>query len=131
MDTASSTQDVPPLSDATKRLARRMFAICENRLQLFMVEAEEERNRLTSAICLAVALAIFVLLAGIALTLLVAVIFWDHYTVIALLVLTGIYVVLALLFYANLIQLHRGWQTLPTTIEQLKKDRACLEKQLT
>jgi uncharacterized membrane protein YqjE len=61
----------------------------------------------------------------------VAVIFWDHYAVIALLVLTGVYVVLALLFYAKLVQLHRGWQTLPTTIEQLKKDRACLEKQLT
>jgi uncharacterized membrane protein YqjE len=131
MDQPASAQDTPPLGDATKRMGRRLFGIFENRLQLLMVEAQEERDRITSAICMAVVMVIFCLLAGITLTLLVAVAFWDHYPVIALLILACIYGVIAALFYAKLIQLQREWQTLPATIEQLKKDRECLEKQLT
>src|ERR1700744_2850722 len=131
MDPASSTPDIPPLGDASKRMARRGFALCENRLQLLMVEAQEERERITTALCLSLVMAVFGLLAGITLTLLVAVAFWDHYPVIALSVLAFVYIVLALLFYAKLIQLQRDWETLPNTIEQLKKDRECLEKQLT
>jgi uncharacterized membrane protein YqjE len=131
MDQPAATQDTPPLGDATKRLAGRLFAIFENRLQLLMVEAQEERDRISSAICMAVVMVIFSLLAGITLTLLVAVAFWDHYPVIALLVLAGIYVIVAAFFYAKLIQLQREWQTLPSTIDQLKKDRECLEKLLT
>jgi hypothetical protein len=33
-------------------------------------------------------------------------------------------------FYAGLARLQRDWQTLPNTIDQLRKDRECLKKQL-
>ncbi len=33
-------------------------------------------------------------------------------------------------FYSRLVRLQRDWQTLPGTLDQLKKDRECLEKNL-
>jgi len=53
---------------------------------------------------------------------------WEHSPIIALLVLTLLYTSAAVFFYARLARLQRDWQTLPETLEQLKKDRECLEK---
>jgi uncharacterized membrane protein YqjE len=131
MESSSATEEVPPLADASKRLAQRIFVICENRLQLLMIEAQEERERVLSAITMAMITLSFSMLAGITITIIVAVTFWDHYPVIALFALAAVYVAVAALFYTKLRQLQRDWQTLPATIEQLKKDRECLEKQLT
>ena len=116
------------LGDATKRLAQRVCVIFENRLQLLMVEAQEERERVLLAILLALSAAAFGLLAGVALTVVIAVALWEHSPIVALLVLTLLYTSAAVFFYARLIRLQRDWQTLPQTLEQLKKDRACLEK---
>ena len=105
-----------------------MFVILENRLQLLMVEAQEERERALLAIWLAMGAAAFGLLAGVALTVVIAVALWEHSPIIALLVLTALYAIAAVFFYARLVRLQRDWQTLPGTLEQLKKDRECLEK---
>lgn len=118
------------LGSVTKRIAQRFCVIVENRLQLLMVEAQEERERALLAIWLALGAFAFGLLAGVALTLVIAVALWEHSPVIALLVLTAIYAVAAGIFYMRLMRLQRDWQTLPETLEQLKKDRECLEKNL-
>jgi uncharacterized membrane protein YqjE len=45
--------------------------------------------------------------------------------------LTALYTVAAALLYVRLVRLQRDWQTLlPTTLDQLRKDRECLEKNL-
>jgi uncharacterized membrane protein YqjE len=116
------------LGGATSRIVQRICVIAENRLQLLMVEAQEERERALRAICLALGAVAFGLLAGIAVTLVIVVALWDHSPIIALLVLTVLYTLAALFFYARLMQLQSGWQTLSGTLEQLKKDRECLEK---
>ena len=95
-----------------------------------MVEAQEERERIFSAIMVAVVAAAFSLLTGITITIIVAVAFWDHDPLIALTILAAIYAVVAISLCIKLAQFQRDWQTLPTTIEQLKKDRECLEKYL-
>jgi uncharacterized membrane protein YqjE len=118
------------VGDATKRIAQRMFVIVENRLQLLMVEAQEERERVLLAILLALWAAAFGLLAGVTLTLVIAVALWEHSPIIALLVLVALYTIAAVVFYGRLFRLQRDWQTLPGTLEQLKKDRECLEKTL-
>jgi uncharacterized membrane protein YqjE len=118
------------LGDATKRIAQRMFVIVENRLQLLMVEAQEERERVLLAILLALCAAAFGLLAGVTLTVVIAVALWEHSPIIALLVLVALYTIAAVIFYGRLFRLQRDWQTLPGTLEQLKKDRECLEKTL-
>src|SRR5450755_1026179 len=101
------------LGDATKRIAQRMFVIVENRLQLLMVEAQEERERVLLAIWLALGAAAFGLLAGVAITVVIAVVLWDHLPVIALLVLAALHTIAAAFFYERLVRLQRDWQTLP------------------
>lgn len=130
MDTPSRAEESPPFGQALKRLAQRVFVICENRFQLLLLEAHEERERFLRAIWLGLAAAVFGLLAGITITIVVAVVFWGHSPITALLVLAAVYVIAALLFYARLMRLQRDWQALSATIEQLRKDRECLEKQL-
>ena len=126
METPSETE--LHLSGAAKRIAQRVFVIVENRLELLMVEAQEERERILLAIWLALGAAAFGLLAGIALTIVIAVVLWERSPVIALLVLAALYLIAAACFYTQLLRLRRNWQTLPGTLDQLKKDRECLEK---
>jgi uncharacterized membrane protein YqjE len=126
METSSDNES--HLGDAAKRIAQRMFVIFENRLQLLLVEAQEQREHAQLAICLALGAAVFGLLAGIALTFVIVVALWEYSHVIALLVLTVLYIIAAVFFYVRLVRLQQDWQTLPGTLDQLKKDRECLEK---
>ena len=119
------------LVELSKRLARRLLAIGENRFELLMVEVQEERERLLHAIVLALGVAALGLLAGMALTGAIVVLLWELSRVAALLVLTGLYGATAACLYRRLTRLLRDWQNLPATLDQLRKDRACLEKHLT
>ena len=128
METPSDT--IPHLAEASKRIAQRTLVICENRIELLMVEVQEERERILRAIWLALGAVAFGLLAGVALTAVIAVAFWQQSPIAALLILTALYAVAATFFYVRLSRLQRDWQTLPTTLDQLRKDRECLEKNL-
>jgi len=116
-----------PFAASSKRFARRLLTIGENRLELLMVEVQEERVRLLRAILLALGAAAFGLLAGVALTGTIVVLFWNFSPVTVLLVLTGLYATTAVFLYRRLTALLRDWKTLPATLDQFKKDRACLE----
>lgn len=116
------------LAASSKRIAQRVLTISENRIELLLVELQEERERLLLAILLALAVAAFGLLAGVALTLAVAVLFWASSPLAALLVLAALYVTTAVFLYARLLRLQRDWNTLPGTLDQLRKDRECLER---
>ena len=126
----TSSPDGSRRAGASKRLAQKLLVIGENRFQLLMAELHEERERLLLAVWLALAAAVFGLLAGIALTIIIVVALWDHSPIMALLALVLLYLAGALLVYVRLVRLHKNWQTLPATLEQLKKDRECLEKRL-
>jgi len=128
METPSDT--APRLADASRRLAQRALVICENRVELLMVEVQEERERFFCAILLALGASAFGLLAGVGLTAVIVVAFWQQSPLAALLILTVLYAVAASVLYARLIRLQRDWQTLSTTLDQLRKDRECLEKNL-
>ena len=116
------------LVDASKQFARRLFTIGENRLELLIVEVQEERNRLLHAIILALGVAAFGLLALLALNAALVILLWDHSPVAVLLVLTGLYTGLAVLLYRRLTRLLREWQMLSATLDQLRKDHECLKK---
>jgi len=126
-----ATNGVAPLIASPKRFARRLLTIGENRLELFMVEVQEERERLLHTIFLALGTGVCGLLAGIALTATLVVIFWAYSPVIVLLTLTGLYTAGAIYLYQRFTGLLRDWQNFPATIDQLRKDCACLEKNLT
>ena len=119
------------LGATSKHIARRLLSIGENRLELLTLEVQEEREHLLHAFLLALGVVAFGLLAGIAFTGMVVVLFWDYSPVAALLTLTGLYGVAAVVLYRRLTGWLRDWQTLSATLDQLRKDRACLEQHLT
>ena len=128
META--TGSFKQLAATSRRFAERLLTIGENRLELLTVEVQEERERLLHAFLLALGVAAFGLLAGVALTGTIVVLFWDFSHVAVLLALAGLYGAAAVFLYRRLTVLLRDWKNLPATLDQLRKDRACLEKTL-
>ena len=125
-----STVSFKQLATTSRRFAHRLLTIGENRLELLTVEVQEERERLLHAFLLALGVAAFGLLAGVALTGVLVLLFWNFSPVAVLLALTGLYAAAAVVLYWRLTGLLRDWQTLSATLDQLRKDRSCLEKLL-
>jgi uncharacterized membrane protein YqjE len=118
------------VATASKRVAKRFLAILENRFALAVIELQEEREKVLHSLLYAMAAAVCVLLAGITLTILVAIAFWGNHPIVALSVLMALYLTIAAVFYLRLRKLRREWELLPSTIEQMRKDRECLGKNL-
>jgi len=123
-----STVSLGQLGATSKTLARRLLTIGENRLELLTVEVQEERERLLHAFLLALGVAAFGLLAGLTLTAAIVVLLWAWSPVAALLILTALYGAAGICLWRRLTGLLRDWQTLSASLDQLRKDRECLEK---
>jgi uncharacterized membrane protein YqjE len=123
-----STASFRQLAATSKHFARRLLTIGENRLELLTVEMQEERERLRNAILLAFGVAVFVMLSGITLTAAIVVLLWAWSQVAVLLILTALYGAAGICLYRRLTGLLRNWQTLSASLDQLRKDRVCLEK---
>ena len=113
-----------------KHFARRLLTIGENRLELLMVEMQEERERLLRAILLGLGVATIGLLAGLTLTGALVVLLGGASPAVVLLALTALYGGTAVVLYRRLTLLLRDWENFPATLDQLRKDCACLEKSL-
>ena len=124
----ASTAGPGPLAATWPRLARRLLTIGENRLELLTVEVQEERERLLRALLMALGVAAFGLLAAITLTAAVVVWLWDRSPAGVLLTLTFLYGAAGVLLCRRLAKLLHDWETLPASLDQFRKDRACLEK---
>jgi uncharacterized membrane protein YqjE len=116
------------LATTSKNLARRLLTIGGNRLELLTVEMQEERERMLHAFLLALGVAVCGLLAGLALTAAIVIGLWAWSHVAVLLILTGLYALAGLVLYWRLTGVLRHWQTLPASLDQLRKDRSSLEK---
>jgi uncharacterized membrane protein YqjE len=116
------------LTATSKQMVRRLATIGENRLELLVVEVQEERERLLHTFLLALGAGAFGLLAGLTFSAAIVVLLWAWSPVAVLLILTVLYGTAAICLYRRLIGLLREWQTLSATLGQLRKDRECLEK---
>jgi uncharacterized membrane protein YqjE len=125
---AESTAGVRPLATASKHVARRLLVIGENRLELLRVEVQEERERLLRAFLLALGVAAFGLLAGMTFSAAIVVFLWPCAPLAALLTLTGLYGAAGVCLWWRLSKLLRDWESFSASLDQLRKDRACLEK---
>jgi uncharacterized membrane protein YqjE len=123
-----STGSVRQLTATSKDFARRLLTIGENRLELLTVEVQEGRERLLQAVLMALGIAGFGLLAALTFTGAVVVLFWAYSHVAVLLILTGVFGGAGFYLCRSLSGLLRDWQTLPASMDQFRKDRACLEK---
>jgi uncharacterized membrane protein YqjE len=115
------------MTTTSKHLVRRLLVIGENRLELLLVEVQEERERLLHAILLALGVAVFGFLAGVALTVALVVLLWNTSPLAVLLISAGAYAAAAAILYRRFAALQRDWKTLPATLDQFRKDRACLK----
>ena len=95
-----------------------------------MVEVQEQREQLLRAMLLALGVAAFGLLGGITLTGAVVVLLWPASRLWGFVALTCLYGGAAALLYRRLTLMLRDWKNLPATLDQLRKDRECLEKSL-
>ena len=114
----------------SKRFARLLLTIGENRLELLMVAVQEERELVLRAILLALGMAVFGLLTGITLTGAIVVRWWAYSPVGVLVTLAALYGAAGLCLYWRLTRLMRDWQTLSASFDQLRKDRESLEATL-
>lgn len=113
---------------ASKRLANRLLTIGENRIELLVVEIQEERERLLHAFLLALGIATFGLLAGLTFTAAIVVLLWAFSPLAVLLTLTCLYGAAAVCFCRLFAGLRRDTKSVSASLDQLRKDRACLEK---
>jgi len=120
-------QHLAELAATSKRFAGRLISTGENRLELLMIEVQEERERLLHALLLALAVAALGLLGALTLTTAIVILLWPFSPGAVLAVLTGLYAALAIYFYRQLTILLSDWKSFPATLDQLRKDRACLE----
>ena len=125
-----ATISLGQLAVSARRFTRRLLTIGENRLELMMVEVQEQREQLLHAMLLALGVAAFGLLGGITLTGAVVVLLWDFSPLAIFLALTALYCAAAFFLYRRLTLMLRDWKNLPATLDQLRKDRECLEKSL-
>jgi uncharacterized membrane protein YqjE len=123
-----STVSLKHLAGASKQIARRLLTAGENRLELLAVEVQEEREHLLRACVLALGVATFGLLAGLTLTAAIVCCLWMYSPLAVLLSLTGLYAAAGLGLCWRLKVWLRDWQTLSASLDQLRKDRAALEK---
>ena len=124
----NSTATFGQLAANSKTFVRRLATIGENRLELLAVEVQEERERLLHAFFLALSVAVFGLLAGLTLSAAIVVWLWAWSPLAVLLIMTGLYAAAGIILYRRFTGLLRDWQTLSASIDQLQKDRLCLEK---
>lgn len=117
-------------SQLTRRLSQRLLAMGSNRVELAVVELQESGVRLLQAVLVAVGMAVFGLLTGIALSATLVVLFWDYSPLLTLGILTLLYALTGLFLYVKFTHLVHDWQVLPATVEQLRKDCECLDENL-
>ena len=128
MDTPHETD--ANLAGAVKRVLWRLMAVGQNRVELLMVEMQEERACAQAAIFLGVGVTAFGMLATLTLTALIICAFANR-LLLVLGVLTAFYAIAALCFYVKLSRMLSRWEALTGTREQFERDRECLERKHT
>ena len=112
-----------------KRILGTLHSLVQTRLELFLVELQEERLRLFDALLLMGACFVCALMALALLTLTLAVIFWGQHRILVLVSLTLAYAAGAVWAFWKCRNRLRGGRLFPATLEAFKKDQACLQKQ--
>ena len=110
------------------RLLKTLCALLENRVELFLVEVQEERVRLVEVLLLALAGGVAALMTLILMTLTVVVIFWESHRVLVLALFTLAYAAVTTVAFWTLRSRFNRWRAFSSTLDQMKKDRAWFEK---
>lgn len=115
--------------DSSKRLLRTAAAIAQNRLELLLVEVQEERARFFNMLLVAAGAVACGLMALIMVSFTLVVIFWDEHRIAVLASLSLIYIAAAAFCFWQLNTRLRNWQGFSATLAEFKKDCAWLDEQ--
>lgn len=110
-----------------RRLARGLLAIVQTRFELATVELQEAREHWVLAFLLSLGIAACGLLAGGALMVGLGMLLWPYSPALAAAIPFSLLSATSLYLYRKLMNLLRDWRTFPSTFEQLRKDRECLQ----
>lgn len=121
---APAPGEKPGLIASLRQLGRTLLETLESRVELLALELDRERVRVTRLLVLGVAALFFLSLGALTLTLFVIVLFWDSHRLVAIGVLTALYLGagVGIVFFAKS-EAARAKRPFSATIEQLKKDR--------
>lgn len=122
-------QSTPGIFASLGRLLRTVIVIAQNRLELLLVEAQEERWRFFDALLLAgvvLILALMTLMAA-TITIVVLCVKADRLDLVVALVL--LYLAGTIFSLLRLRTRLKKWAPFSATLAELKKDKACLDEE--
>ena len=111
-----------------RRLLKTAFAITENRLELFLVELQEERLQLFDTLLLLGVVLILVAMTLMMFTMTVVMLCLKYERFDLLIALMVAYLVATAIGVWRLRIRFKGWAPFSGTVAELKKDKACLEE---
>lgn len=111
-----------------RRLFKVIAAIASNRVELLLVEWQEERLRLVEALLLAGVVLILALMTLMLATLTIVVVCLVNHHPGAVVALGIVYLLATLGCYLLLRKRLKSWAPFAATLAELKKDKACLDE---
>jgi uncharacterized membrane protein YqjE len=124
----SAPQGESGIAATLARVLQTLRETAVTRLELFLLEAKEERLRLFDALLIAAAGVVFSLMTLIMVTLTIVVFFWETHRMAALAILSLAYAGGATAAMVSLRSRLKRWRAFSATLDQLKKDFACSRK---
>jgi uncharacterized membrane protein YqjE len=116
----------PGIWASMQRIGDTLLATAQSRVELFAVELQEEKVRLVEAILCAAAVAACGVMTLSILTFTVVVLFWDNGRLTVLITLGFLYLLGTLLAIRALKLRLKARPAFADSLDQIKKDRACL-----
>lgn len=124
MSTEEGTANKRGLLDSIKTLASTLLAMGQTRLELLSNDIEEERAWLTSMLVWTLIALFCGALAAMLVTLLIVVIFWDSYRLLALSIMIAIFVLGTGIAWRVVFNMSRGKPRIfSASLAELSKDR--------
>ena len=118
----------PGLFASLGRLLKTVLSIAQNRLELLLVEAQEERWRAFDALLLAGAVLILALMTLLSATITIVALCLKAERLDLIVALVALYLVGTILSFWRLRNRLKKWVPFAATLAELKKDKACLDE---
>jgi uncharacterized membrane protein YqjE len=110
-----------------KRILDTLLATAQNRVELFAAELQEEKCRLVEAILCAAAVAAFGMMTLTMVTFTIIFLFWENGRLHALAALSVLYLTATIMAWRALHLRLKARSPFAASVDELKKDRSCLE----
>ncbi len=113
-----------------KGLLKTIVSVGQNRLELLLVEVQEERGRFFEALVLAGLVLILLLMALMVITMTVVIVCIQAHRLYIVFALAGLYLVGALIGVWQLRTRLKNWAPFAATLEEIRKDKECLDQKI-